>query len=123
MTLSAIIDASNQTPIALSFEVYGTGGLVATAVTDTFTTGTGKVLIPIGELPAGDYHWKVKTAGADSAIEFSPNETNFSIFNGFEPYPYGYRFNNAGLTGSILNGGTTSSFNATFPYYHRNYTD
>lgn len=94
MILSATLSGST---LPMVYEVYNTGGVLV----DT-QTSTGKITVGIDKLPAGGYNWKVKAQGSTQYVDFKPNETDFIMFNGFEPYPYGYKFINSSPPSSIL---------------------
>ena len=70
-----------------------------TYTSDYFTT-TWKVFTKI-PLEAWDYYWKLKIEDRDwnasEIIDFKDNgtDTDFSLFEWFEPYPYGFSFVNA----------------------------
>jgi hypothetical protein len=124
--LEASVDTGGESGYSVYAEVFASG-----STTPLFTdeervnpmTGSGEILVPITSLPVWDYRWtmRVKKDGRESeVVEYGTNswsETDFAIFDRFEPYPYGYRFHNNFLVNWILTGGI-DTWTYTFPFYN-----
>ena len=99
-----------QAGLELYAEVYASGSTIpqATGTGKLSASGTGEVLIPISKLTANDYHWTMKVKKGNqysTSVQYGNNGTNdvdFNIFDGFEPYPWGYKFDNSSPSYSIL---------------------
>ena len=100
-----------QTGLELYAEVYASGSTTpqASGTGKLSASGTGEVLIPISQLTAKNYHWTMKVKKGNQysvAIQYGNNgvnEVDFAIFNGFEPYPWGYKFPNSSPSDTVLN--------------------
>ncbi|NVP17104.1 hypothetical protein HUU51_00080 [Candidatus Gracilibacteria bacterium] len=72
------------------------------------SSGIKSFTIPLSK---GDYTWKLRLEDTDGNTsdwkEFGNNgtDTDFSIFEGFEPYPYGFKFHNGEPVEGTLKGG------------------
>ena len=75
--------------------------------TSDYSTISWKVFTKI-PLEAWDYYWKLKIEDRDwntsEIVDFKDNWTDidFSIFEWFEPYPYGFSFVNSGISNWLL---------------------
>ncbi len=87
------------------------------------------------DLRSGNYYWKVRIK-SDSWVLWNyidyekngdyENDIDFSLFEGFEPYPYGYSFHNNSVADWLLTWSSSSSPNwwkwyFDLSWYHRTY--
>ncbi|MDC0506144.1 hypothetical protein OAN96_00965, partial [Candidatus Gracilibacteria bacterium] len=74
-------------------------------------SASGTIEIQLPYLGAGGYYWRAIVEDEDGnqsePIEFGGNgrsDTDFGLFEGFEPYPHGYKFPNRSPSPSVLTG-------------------
>ncbi|MDD3794219.1 MAG: hypothetical protein PHI37_05370 [Candidatus Gracilibacteria bacterium] len=109
--LEASIQNDTTNSYNMIFEVYKHGQTIP-MYTDSIEifSGTGTITIPyLGE---GNYTWKVKATdnngNTSEVVDYATNqawEIDFSLFEGFEPYPYGFSFTNKPTYSKNLDGG------------------
>ncbi|NVP17901.1 hypothetical protein HUU51_04245, partial [Candidatus Gracilibacteria bacterium] len=119
----AEIDNPEGKELRLNIELYKKGETITKQnYTSDYFTNSGKVFTKI-LLSEGDYYWNIKiedTEGnASEWKEFGNNgvDTDFSIFEGFEPYPYGFKFVNGSPTSGMLTGTYDIEFTYNKPFY------
>ncbi|MDD2907477.1 MAG: SdrD B-like domain-containing protein [Candidatus Gracilibacteria bacterium] len=115
--LSANVVNDSGDKIRLAFDIYrfgndfpietyySNGGNYVDISFDTLET-------TIPYLGAGDYYWKVRVendkGNTSQAVDFGTDnawEIDYSLYEGFEPYPYGFSFYNKGPADGVLDGG------------------
>ncbi|MDD2907401.1 MAG: SdrD B-like domain-containing protein [Candidatus Gracilibacteria bacterium] len=118
--LSANVVNDSGDKIRLAFDVYRLGNDFPI---ETYYSNDGNYvdisfdtlesIIPY--LGVGDYYWKVRVendmGNSSQAVDFGTDnawEIDYSLYEGFEPYPYGYNFYNAEPAEGYLNGGIST---------------
>ncbi|EKD44467.1 MAG: hypothetical protein ACD_71C00126G0002 [uncultured bacterium (gcode 4)] len=90
----------------------------------TSSSATKSMTIPYSYLWAGYYFWKARLETDDWRasdwvdFRYNPGEADYSLFEWFEPYPYGYKFHNRSLDYKILGWWTDYHIDTIFPFYH-----
>lgn len=92
---------------------YERNGVIDTYTGGTVSSGTTlETILPYSG--TGTYIWKAAVSNPDETlisdwVDFENTETSadFTLFEGFEPYPFGYRFDNSSPDYSILTGSLT----------------
>ncbi|NVP17847.1 hypothetical protein HUU51_03975 [Candidatus Gracilibacteria bacterium] len=104
------LDNPESKELKIKIELYEKLSGNTRVLNSDFLNVTGKRTFTI-PLEAGDYTWKLRledTQGNTSDWkEFGNNgiDIDFSIFEGFEPYPYGFNFENGTPNNGMLTGG------------------
>lgn len=128
--LSAYVTNPTSTQLRLEFEVYRLWALMPSIQLNTnyFSSWTGEVIVPY--LWVWEYYWKVRTKDLNGLtsdwVDYNTNypwEYDYTLFEWFEPYPYGYRFSNNRVESWLLTGWILNYFDTNFPFFHRSKVD
>lgn len=109
-------DTDSQESSKLVVDIYKTGEIYPIELSSDFDTNSTKQIV-IPYLWTWDYSWQAKIVSSKWAesdfTDFWNNpatETDYSLFEGFEPYPYWYKFANWVPDYSLL----TGNYNLTY---------
>lgn len=122
--LSANIDNTSWKELKLDFEVYKMWSIFPSysKSTEYFNSWIWTITIPYSALWAGDYYWKVRTSDGLKTSDWasfwtdSSYETDYGLYEWFEPYPYGYKFANSSPEDWLLTWWIEKIYHF-FPYY------
>jgi hypothetical protein len=111
--LTADIQNNNQEELRLAVDIYKTwDNLPFETFYTEYTTSSWTIEKILPYLWAWDYYWKARIesinwTSSDSIDFWTDNlwEFDFSLFEGFEPYPYGYNFPNSSPAEWVLTWG------------------
>lgn len=129
--LNATVSGATNTPVRLAVEVYEVWNLTtskyiwySTGYIEAWNTWSLDVVISFEDLWTWDYYWKAKAVDTkwneSDLVDFDDNtswNSDFSYFEGFEPYPYGYDFYNRSVAGWTLDWWVWFWALDYFPYY------
>jgi len=122
--LEASIDSENPTDYELQVDVLKVWEItpIVSQTTSFESNWNWSIIIP--NLSTGSYYWQARVLWDNwkesDIIQYKDNnwEADFALYEWFEPYPFGYNFPNASLTGSILSASITEYFDTNYPFWH-----